>query len=137
MVLLMLQLGSASAVWGQGVQPSASVPAHPVLTQSDNARLMRVDEGIFELQVGRTVDLTDKKIMIMIDSIQNAEDPTRALVIFRYPNSSAGFRIGSRWNLKDFFREELRDYKACFIDIVRVIAPRGAPASATLRMECS
>lgn len=135
--LAALQCLVASSAWAQSPQPSTSPPAHPVLTQSDNARLMRIDEGIFELQVGRTVDLTDKKIMIMIEAIQNAEDPARARVVIRYPGNTVGFEIGRRWNLKNTFSDTLREYRECFIDIVRVVAPRGAPASATLRMECA
>lgn len=42
-------------------QVSASRPAIPVLSASDNAQFMRVDEGIFEIQLGRTIDITDKK----------------------------------------------------------------------------
>lgn len=117
-------------------QPSASKPAIPMFSASDNAQFVRVDEGIFEIQVGRTIDLTDKKLIFMLSRITDIETPSSARAQMTIAGNNFSLGLAERLNLKNAFSNDLRDYRNCWMDLIRVTDARGAPPSATFRMEC-
>lgn len=124
------------AVPSAAQQPSASRPAVPMFSLSDNAQFLRVDEGIFEIQVGRTIDLTDKKLTFMISRIENIDQPAHSIVSFRIGGDSYSLEMGGRFDIRRHREKDLREYKFCYLDLIRVTEARGAPPSATFRLEC-
>lgn len=126
---------SSGAFFAHAQQPSSSPPAVPVLTLKDNANLVRIDSGIFEIQVGRTIDITDEKLIFMITSVQGFDDPANIRVNFIFGGRQDHINMGKRVNLKSM-SDDLKKFKRCNIDLVKAEEVRGAPASATFRLDC-
>ena len=99
------------------------------------AQLMRVDEGVFELEIGKTIDLTDRKILLAIRpyGTRNAccELTLNGITASR---PEAGLRI----NLKDLRSTAtfVEDKEICVLDVVDIALPKGARGIATFRLHC-
>jgi hypothetical protein len=96
--------------------------------------LMRVDEGVFDLQLGKTIDLTDRKVLLAI----NLYGSQGACCEIRLNGNRYIKSVGDRLDLKDLraLASLFTDRSQCFLDIVDVIVPQGAPARATFRLHC-
>jgi len=105
-------------------------------------KLMRVDEGVFDLKIGRTIDLTNRRMLLSIrygrdkSSFHltiNGMTPQGNEVVGNY-----NWSIGSRIDLKvmESTEEFVQDKNRCFLDIVDIVDPTGAPGTATFRLFC-
>ena len=96
------------------------------------AQLLRVDEGVFELQAGKAMDLTDRKILLAV--VQNR----RGEVDVTLNNSRYSFVTGKRIDLKRDRKtsEAVSDRRICFLDLVDLARPQGTKAIATFRLHC-
>ncbi len=105
-------------------------------------KLMRVDEGVFDLKIGRTIDLTNRRMLLSIRYGReqkccrltiNGMTPQGNEVIGDY-----NWSIGSRIDLKEMESTEefVQDKNRCFLDIVDIVDPKGAPGTATFRLFC-
>lgn len=99
------------------------------------SQLMRVDEGVFELEVGKTIDLTDRKLLLGISYRRRRECCNLTLNGDTIKTHSF---VGKRFNLK---RERssasfVQDKDVCFLDVVDVALPKGAPGIFTFRLHC-
>lgn len=115
------QDGSAPAT----IQGSASAPA----------TLMRVDDGVFDLVENGTLDLTGKRILLGFFRNERCRDSG---VDVRLNGRRDCVEVGERIDLKrnSATRDFVGDRENCFLDIVRIVAPKGAPATATFRLYC-
>lgn len=98
------------------------------------AQLMRVDEGVFELEVGKTIDLTDRKILLGVVKRSNE----CCIITLNGDTIKTHSFVGKRFNLK---RERssasfVKDKDVCVLDVVDVALPKGAPGIFTFRLHC-
>lgn len=112
-------------------QAQATLPA-------PGAGLTRVDDGVFELRQGNSVDLTKHAILLTM----RADQQPRALEKGQFAILIAGQQqvvsVGRRIDLKRqrSIERDLQSRDQCFLDVVSFIAPKGAPATATFRLSC-
>jgi len=131
--------GAAAATAGTATM--AKVPEAEKLVVPAG-KLMRVDEGVFDLKIGRTIDLTNRRMLLSIRYGReqkccrltiNGMTPQGGEVIGDY-----NWSIGSRIDLKvmESTEEFVQDKNRCFLDIVDIVDPTGAPGTATFRLFC-
>ena len=98
-------------------------------------KLMRVDEGVFDLQIGRTIDLTNRRILLAITYHGRDNECCDLTLNGRLVNL---WQVGSRIDLKDYSttKEFVEDKNRCFLDIVDIVDPKGAPGTVTFRLFC-
>jgi hypothetical protein len=112
--------------------------AIPTSSAEDKAKLYRVEEGVFELRGGKSIDLTDRQVLLTLMPPQDARanQPGRFLI------SLSGQRfmvtVGQRLDLKHYgtTRKVFADKDECYLDVIDFVAPKGAPATATFRINC-
>ncbi len=99
------------------------------------AQHMRVDEGVFELEMGKTIDLTDRKILL---SIRGKRKDCCYMFLNGTPINRIYSRPGRRFNLKDETSTEkfVEDKDVCFLDILDIALPKGVPGIVTFRLHC-
>lgn len=97
------------------------------------AQLMRVDDGVFELEIGKTIDLTDRKILLSM----RCNDKGNCDITLN--GERARWRaVGSRIDLKKErgTRDFVKDKSVCVLDVVDIALPKGADGVATFRIYC-
>lgn len=100
--------------------------------------LDRVDDGVFQLRQGKSVDLTKHAILLTLRAEQAERDTEKSQFYIMIAGDSKRVKVGDRVDLRRVRRLE-RDLKTkdqCFLDVVDFVAPRGAPATATFRINC-
>lgn len=108
-------------------------------TRVQPGELFMVKKGVFTLKVGQSIDLTDRGILLNLQNLRRGPDDKVDRVTFtlngRFIRDA---RPGHRTNLKERSetRDFLKDIRACFLDLVSAVAPRGASARATFRLLC-
>ena len=112
-------------------------------TSSPTAQLYRVDEGLFDIRLGDVLDLTDNKILMAFPVDRNSREAMveNKSIKIKINNISFGFTPGQRLNFKgsgyaNYIDKYFKDYSECFIDLIGVTVPKGAPAIATFRLHC-
>ncbi|MCH9809419.1 MAG: hypothetical protein K0U74_16975 [Alphaproteobacteria bacterium] len=103
--------------------------------------LYRVDEGVFDLKFGQSIDLTNRRLLMRLDYDKrrkwlltiNGMVPHGSEVV-----GSTYWRTGSRINLKLMESTEsfVLDKDVCTLDVVDIATPKGAPATGTFRLFC-
>jgi hypothetical protein len=116
---------SATALSATAQQPSSSPEAKLQSSTSVEAKLFRVDEGIFELKHGRMIDITDKKVLFQFTG---GDGPER--IYMKVNGGSTGMSVGGRFSFKNFGAD-------CFMDLIDLVQPKGAPETATFRLVCN
>jgi len=98
-------------------------------------KLMRVDEGVFDLKIGRTIDLTNRRMLLAI-TYRGREKECCDLILNGLRVSR--WQVGSRIDLKEYrtTQEFVEDKNRCFLDVVDIVDPKGAPGMATFRLFC-
>ncbi len=99
------------------------------------AKLMRVDEGVFEIEIGKTIDLTDRKMLLAVTYRGQNKKCCEIMV----SGERVRWRsVGSRINLKDLrsTKKSLEDKDVCYLDVIDFALPKGAPGIATFRLNC-
>lgn len=135
-----LQVAWLSAAMAQQLDNAAR------LVPSPSAKLLIATEGIFELTLGKSIDVTDKKILLSFprnfrNEARDFESGKAYLTINGKPadNPAASeccpIPIGSRIDLKRF-SEKLRDRDECILDLVELNTPKGGLPTVTLRLFC-
>lgn len=115
------------------------------LTVAPAAKLMVVTEGVFDLSLGRSIDLTDKKLLLTFPRDQNWNSDAqfnmgRLLLTINGRTTcpsggSCNIPVGRRIVLQDF-SDKLGDRGECFLDVVELHTPKGAQPTVTLRLHC-
>lgn len=97
------------------------------------AKLMRVDEGVFELEIGKTIDLTDRKILLAVTYSGRRKECCRITI----NGSSVSWRsVGARIDLKRQAAKFVEDKDVCYLDVIDMALPKGATGIATFRLHC-
>lgn len=102
--------------------------------EANQAELYRVDDGVFQLKEGKTIDVTDRFLLLAF------RHGKKCLEIVLNGRRSC-IEVGKRFDLKGkhapFHLGELfQDKNQCFLDVVEIDAPKGADATATFRLHC-
>jgi len=110
----------------------------PLAQANRPAELQMVTKGVFAMDVGKSIDLTDRGILLrLIEVGQTAGEPASSIQL-----SINGWRdaasIGHRYNLKKnrATGEFVKDTDTCVLDVVDASWPKGGTASATFRLMC-
>lgn len=95
-------------------------------------------QGLFELRLGKSVDLTKNQWLLSFVGDNRPEGLAEGRVNIKLSGASWSMRIGDRLNLKTFntTEKDAKDKDQCYLDLIEVVAPKGAPASATFRFHC-
>jgi len=128
--------------------PAAPAAAPKQVSSSPTATLYRVDEGIFDIREGQTLDLTDRKILMAFRVISNAYERESFVERkqVRIYFSGAGrtldntFNQGQRLDLKNntnYYPKLFADKAECYLDLIDTAAPKGGTLVATFRFVCS
>lgn len=100
---------------------------------NDKALLYRVDDGVFQLTEGETIDLTDRHLLL---AFQQGKRCFEIVVNGR----KTCIEVGERFDLtrKSLFRlgDLFSDKDSCFLDVVKLEDVKGADAIATFRLHC-
>lgn len=118
----------------------AAEPAPQKKSSSVTATLYRVDEGMFDLRHGQSIDLTDRKIMMTFNLTQHpGAIADRKQVNFMVKGHGYSLEPGQRLDLRTWHitQRDFKDKTECYIDFIDLAAPKGAPMVATLRFECN
>lgn len=107
------------------------------------ALLMMVKDGVFELQRGKSIDVTDRKILVsFVNDGYNIDDKTglyRNGIFYVTINGekhqvSAGTRIDlKKENSTNSF---VGDIDVCMLDVVELIEAKGTAARTVMRINC-
>ena len=111
-------------------QTPAAQPAIPVIA-AQPGQLQAVREGLVEIVVGAPFDIANTKILIVLKAVRDAESAGGA-AIFNVNGSEHYIALGNKLD----FKNRTKDKENCYFDVVGLKAPRGAPASAILRVDC-
>lgn len=111
------------------------------MTSSPTAVLYRVDEGMFDLRRGQSIDLTDRKVLLAIPLQQSPTLAETKAINFTLNGQSYFLKPGERLNLKNVYTEGIgkifADKTVCYFDLIDVAVPKGAQPVATFRFECN
>lgn len=148
LILSVLVVGvfSASMVSPSVANPGAAklqtVP-HAKLKNAGDAKLIKVKEallhravaGVFQLDQGKSMDLTEQKILLSFREVYN--DKTKRLLISINGRSDT-INLGERINFLKHSetKQYMEGYTSCFLDYTGLITPKGVPAKATFRVHC-
>ncbi len=94
-----------------------------------SARLIRVVEGTFALKMDDSIDLTNGGVLL---SFLGGRDRWYKI---RINGQEFNSQIGARFNLKKF-TSRLNGRDECWLDFLRVIEAKGAPLTASFRLDC-
>ena len=102
------------------------------------AGLTRVDDGVFELRQGSSVDLTKHAILLTVKAEQADRNLERGQFSVLIAGQQQLVEAGRRIDLKRQrgLDKDLKSKSQCFVDVVSFVAPKGAPATATFRLSC-
>jgi hypothetical protein len=100
----------------------------------NQAELYRVEDGVFKLKEGKTIDITDKFLLLAFRRGKKCFEIT-------LNGGHDCIDIGKRIDLKIPYvpfslGNIFEDRKQCFLDVVGIDAPKGANAEATFRLHC-
>ena len=120
-----------------GVSERIAVPA---------GKLMRVDEGLFTIKFGETIDLTNRRLLLTIkngpvwgeDGRKCCQIAVSGQIITGQWAEAPNALIGKRIDLKRLKSTSsyVEDKERCFVDVVDVVDRKGAPGTATFRLFC-
>jgi hypothetical protein len=102
--------------------------------ESRQAELYRVEKGVFQLRDGHAIDVTDRFLLLTFRL-----DKKCPKIVLNGRNSCivGGERFDLKWAQAPFFLGKLfLDKNQCFLDVVKIDAPKGADAIATFRLHC-
>ncbi len=122
----------AAGATGAGAQtpPTETVPA---------AKLEVVTgDGLFELRQGRSLDLTKNQWLLHFPQDNRRENMEAGRISLKISGVGYDLRVGDRIDLKTFHvtMKDVKDRDKCYLDLVDVLVPKGAPAVATFRFHC-
>ncbi|MGE0698530.1 MAG: hypothetical protein AB7O57_05490 [Hyphomicrobiaceae bacterium] len=113
--------------------------AHAQATRpAPGAGLARIDDGVFELRQGSSVDLTRHAILLTVKAEQSPRSIERGQFSVLVAGQQVVTEPGRRIDLKRQrgLDRQLKELDHCILDVVGFVAPKGAPATATFRLSC-
>jgi hypothetical protein len=102
------------------------------------ATLMRVTEGVFSVVEGKSIDLTDAKILLAVVKIHDRGSNSMVISI---AGSTHVVSVGTRYDFKRMgiqsANDVLKTKRQCILDVTDVAIPQGARATVTFRLDCA
>lgn len=99
------------------------------------AELWRVDQGLFALSVGQSIDVSDRHLLLTL------REGRRCLEIWMNGRDACvetGAHFDLTWEHAPFHLDDLfADKERCFLDVVSVDQAKGAETSVTFRFYCA
>lgn len=142
-LLVGLILSSLITLPAGAVVPKGQAKLVPVenaiLHQVKAALLNRVEAGVFQLQMGKSMDLTEHKVLLTFRSFYGSKRSKVDKKIVIMVNGKTEYVLpGDRLNLlrHKASSASLEGYSECFLDYVELMTPKGVPATATFRLHC-
>lgn len=128
-----------------GMAQSQSAPQAPAAPAANLAVSVQpvlmavVGDGIFVLKEGSSLDLTKNEILMTMPRGQNKDGLERGTVELRISGHSLHMNLGGRHDLKTWSptSKQVKDKDKCFLDLIDVVAPKGAASAATFRFSCT
>lgn len=110
-----------------------------VARSENDAQLYRVDEGVFNLAEGETIDLGDHQWLLFFKEYRSKAN----CVAVAINGKTTCMAIGARTDFKNpaiaaFYTvtKDVEDRDKCFLDVVRLVSRKGASPTATFRFHC-
>ena len=135
-------LGISQSVAKQGMAKLQVVP-EAKLENAGDAKLIKVKEallhravaGVFQLDMGKSMDLTEQKILLSFREVYTKE--TKRIVISINGKTDV-LDLGKRINFlkHNETKQFMEGYTSCFLDYTDLIMPKGVPPKATFRVHC-
>lgn len=103
------------------------------------ALLHRVEKGVFQVQAGKSMDMTERKILLTFRGLYgNKRKAEEKKIIITINGDTEIVMPGKRIDLlkHKVASKSLEGYSECFVDYVGLITPKGVPAKATFRLHC-
>lgn len=98
------------------------------------AELYRVEDGVFQLREGKTIDLTDRFLLL---AFRQGGKCLEITLNGRRSCIEVGKRFDLKWKHAPFHLGKLfQDKNRCFLDVAEISAPKGADATAIFRLHC-
>jgi hypothetical protein len=103
------------------------------------ALLHRVESGVFQVQAGKSMDMTERKILLTFRGLyghkRNAEEKK---ILITINGDTEIVMPGKRIDLlkHKVASKSLEGYSECFVDYVGLLTPKGVSAKATFRLHC-
>jgi hypothetical protein len=104
--------------------------------------LMMVKEGVFELRHGKSIDITDRKILLTFPVNQSVDRETGELRGGRFMlminGDSQYAQGGTRFDLRSMqaTKRFVEDFDVCLLDVVELIQAKGSAPRAVMRVNC-
>jgi hypothetical protein len=110
----------------------------PAGAAEEPAKLYRVQEGVFDLRGGKSMDLTDRRVLLTLPAIQDSHLMEQGRFWISLNGQRSIVTVGARVDLKrqPQTRKTFDDKDECYLDVIDYVAPKGAPATATFRLSC-
>ena len=115
---------------------SFAVAGH-VHAQADSSTLdfIQVNEGVFNLELDRVTDLTDRSVLMAL--VRDRRGSLAVRINGRVDPISVGSRYDLKWEHAPFhLGRTFADTRICFLDVLAISDPAGGTASATFRLRC-
>lgn len=102
------------------------------------AELQMVTKGVFAMDVGNSIDLTDRGILLNLRAVADKPGDVVKAISISINGGNYSPAVGSRFDLKKIrnTQEFIKDIDVCMLDVVEASWPKGGTASATFRLMC-
>ncbi len=131
---------SASAVTVAKQDKATLIPLkNAMLHKVAEALLHRVEEGVFQVQAGKSMDMTERKILLTFRGLYgHKRNKEEKKILITINGDTEIVMPGKRIDLlkHKVASKSLEGYSECFVDYVGLITPKGVPAKATFRLHC-
>lgn len=130
-------LGLVAAVSGPA---SGQAPAVKQKSASVTATLYRVESGLFDAELGKVMDLTDRQVLfkwfLRDESAENLKK--KKYIRVQLNNKEIELNPGARLDLKNMYelKGDLEGKSRCLLDFIDAAFPNGGAAIATFRLNC-
>ena len=132
--------GFAVMIGAAAAQTAKTEPApQATLEPAPRAKLEVVTgQGLFDLRIGKSVDLTKNQWLLTFVNNQFPDSLQQGQINISVAGQHYTLAVGDRLDLKQFraTEQDARDKDKCYVDLIEVVAPKGAPATATFRFYC-
>ena len=133
---VMMMVATAAVAQAPAKQEAAP---QAVLVPAPQAKLqIVVGEGLFDLRFGQSVDLTKNQTLLTSRRDREQRGIEQGTVYLTIAGVQYDMTVGQRLDLKQWgpTQKDVKDKDKCVLDLIDVVAPKGAPAQATFRFSC-
>ncbi len=96
--------------------------------EANQAKLYKVEDGMFQLREGKTIDVTDQFLLL---AFRHGKKCFEIMLNGKSDCIEVGKRVDLKWPHAPFYFGDLfKDRNRCFLDVVEIDAAKGADATA-------